>query len=164
MKAPVLSIALCVLGVVALAGGAEEEQPVAKTVVFVCAHGNVKSLIAALWFERLAEERGLPIRAVSRGVAPETPVPPAVVAYLAADGLTVGAFEPRALAPEDVEAAERVVMIGVAPPSWVAGTARAVETWDGIPPTSEGYAESRDAMRKRIVALLESLAGPGPAR
>ena len=35
-------------------------------VVFVCEHGTVKSVMAALWFNRLATERKLPFRAVSR--------------------------------------------------------------------------------------------------
>jgi hypothetical protein len=34
-----------------------------------------------------------------------------------------------------------------------------VERWDGIPPASQGYAASRDAMLERIATLLDSLAG-----
>ena len=39
-------------------------------VLFVCGHGNVKSLMAASYFNQLVGERRLPFRAVSRGSAP----------------------------------------------------------------------------------------------
>ena len=34
-----------------------------------------------------------------------------------------------------------------------------LEAWDGIPPASEDYAASRDALRARIEALLKALEG-----
>ena len=46
-------------------------------VVFVCEHGSVKSLVAQEWFNRRAKERGLAVRAVSRGITPDASVPPA---------------------------------------------------------------------------------------
>lgn len=39
-----------------------------NTIVFVCLHGSVKSQMASAHFNRVARERGLPFRAVSRGV------------------------------------------------------------------------------------------------
>jgi arsenate reductase (thioredoxin) len=39
-------------------------------VLFVCEHGNVKSLMAASYFNQLARERRLPFQAVSRGSPP----------------------------------------------------------------------------------------------
>jgi protein-tyrosine-phosphatase len=143
---------------------APNERAVPGTVVFVCAHGNVKSLIASQWFNRRAAERGLAVRAVSRGVAPENPVPPAIAGRLRQDGFDVTGFEARALAPADAEGASRMVMIGVEPPSWVGVTGRPVETWDGIPPASESYEASRDALRARIEALLDTLKKGKPAR
>jgi hypothetical protein len=41
-----------------------------KTIVFVCLHGSVNSQMAAAYFNRAANERGLSYMAVSRGVAP----------------------------------------------------------------------------------------------
>lgn len=38
-------------------------------VLFVCEHGNVRSLMAASYFNQLAQERRLLFRAVSRGTA-----------------------------------------------------------------------------------------------
>src|SRR5262249_61809100 len=79
-------------------------------VVFVCEHGNVKSLIAREWFNRLAAERGLPVRAVSRGLSPEASVPPAIAERLRRDGFDVSGFETRALEPRDVVHAARLGM------------------------------------------------------
>ena len=128
--------------------------PLPGTVVFVCAHGNVKSLIASRWLGRLAGERGLAVRSVSRGLEPENPVPAPVAERLAEEGLDVSGYEAHALAPADLEGASRVVLIGVEPPPWLRAAGVEVEEWVGIPPASEGYDESRDALRGRIEALL----------
>ena len=45
--------------------------PTPATVVFVCEHGAAKSLIATLYFNKLAAERGLAARAAFRGVDPQ---------------------------------------------------------------------------------------------
>ena len=74
-------------------------------VVFVCEHGSAKSLVAASLFERMARERGVEARAISRGTAPDASVPPAVVEALRADGFDVAAFRPQALTGADVAAA-----------------------------------------------------------
>ena len=63
-------------------------------VVFVCEHGAAKSILAATYFNQLAERSGLPVRAVARGTAPEAEVPRAVVEGLKRDG-----FAPCTLIP-----------------------------------------------------------------
>src|SRR5262245_16680464 len=141
-----------------------QPQPPSGPVVFVCEHGNVKSLIAREWFNRLAAERGLRLRAVSRGLSPEASVPPAIAERLRGDGFDVGGFEPRALGPGDVVRAARLVMIGAEPPPWTASADVPVERWDGIPPASERYEASRDALRERIAALVDSLARASSGR
>jgi protein-tyrosine-phosphatase len=127
-------------------------------VVFVCEHGSGKSLIASEWFNRLAGERGLVVRAAARGLSPE-PAPARIAEQLRADGFDVDGFQPSALIPADLAGAPRVVMIGAEPPAWASAAEVPVERWDGIPPASQGYAASRDAMLERIATLLDSLAG-----
>jgi protein-tyrosine-phosphatase len=134
----------------------------AASVVFVCEHGNVKSLIAKEWFNRLAAERGLAVRAISRGLAPESPVPPGIARRLKDDGFDVATFEARALAPADVDGAVRLVMIGADTPPWARRPGLAVQHWRDIPPASESYEASRDALKERIAALLSSLGSPPP--
>jgi arsenate reductase (thioredoxin) len=146
---------LAVMAVLAFDG----RSPAEPTVLFVCEHGNVKSLIAREWFNRLAASRGLRVRSVSRGLRPEAGVPPPIAAWLERDGFDVRRFEARALAEADLEHASRVVMIGVEAPPWLAGARLPVDRWEGIPAASESYTASRDALRSRIVALLDVLAG-----
>jgi protein-tyrosine-phosphatase len=42
-----------------------------KTIIFVCEHGAAKSVIAAAYFNRFAEQRGLNLRAAARGTNPD---------------------------------------------------------------------------------------------
>ena len=130
--------------------------PSSRPIVFVCEHGTVKSVMAAHWFNRLAAERNLPFRAISRGVAPDAAIPPAMAGNLVADGFDVTAFTPEPLAAADVASALQVVMIGAKSP--LLADAPAVVRWDDIPPASTDYAASRDAMRARMGALLDRLA------
>jgi len=147
----------------AVASGQEKQKPSGgpATVVFVCHHGNAKSLIATQWFNRLAAERGVTVRALARGMEPETPVPAGIAAKLGRDGFDVERYEPRGFSSVDLDGASRVVLIGVEPPPWIKDKKVPVDRWEGIPPASEGYDASRDAMRERIVALLNTLVTPG---
>lgn len=138
-----------------------EKQPAARAVhaevVFVCAHGNAKSLIASSWFNRLADERGMGVRSVARGLTPENPVPALIAERLRQEGIEVAGFEARSLTPKDLDDRSRVILIGVHAPPW-ARDGLEIETWDGIPPASENYEASRDALRTRTEKLLHDLA------
>ena len=132
------------------------------TVVFVCEHGTVKSVIAAEIFNKRAAERKLAVRAVSRGVSPDERIPEGVAANLAHDGYDVAGFKAKALTKDDVAGASHVVAIGVDPPL-LAG-AKGVSRWTDVPPASTRYAEARDAMAKRVEALLDTVAVAGAPR
>jgi protein-tyrosine-phosphatase len=128
--------------------------PPPPAIVFVCEHGSVKSLIARQWFERMAAQRRLAARAESRGLTPDSAVPPPIMERLRADGFDVTAFRPRALAPSDLEGVARLVLIGVEAPPWAARPGRVVEKWEGVPPASEDYEAARDELKRRIEGLL----------
>lgn len=130
-------------------------------VVFVCEHGSAKSLIAREWFDRLARERGLPVRGASMGVAPDAAVPATIVEALGRDGFDVRAFVPERAATATLEGASLVVAIGLERPGALpVAPGVAVEVWDGIPPTSPRYEATRDAIKARIGALLDRLEAP----
>lgn len=133
-------------------------------VVFVCEHGSAKSLVAASFFDRLARERGIAARAVSRGTAPDAAVPTAVVDALRSDGFDVAAFKPRLLEDADVAAADRVVAIGVDLGEVGANARAGVIRWDDIPPFSASYPKSREALLSHIGSLLEELERRRPGR
>jgi protein-tyrosine-phosphatase len=131
----------------------------ATKVVFVCEHGNVKSLMAASYFNQLAARRGLPFHAVSRGVAPDsTTVPKAIVAGLHTDGFDVGDFHPAKVTSADVAGAVRTVAIGTDLPASVRVDEQTIESWTDVPPASSDYDAARAALKAHIAALLDRLA------
>jgi protein-tyrosine-phosphatase len=129
----------------------------ADKVVFVCEHGSVKSLMAQEWFNRLARERGLELRAVSRGMTPDAAVSDVVAAFLKREGFDVDGFKPAALARDDLSGAWRVVALGTdTSPVTASGTVR-VDAWDDIPPAQGDYGRTSEAIRRRVEALLSTL-------
>jgi protein-tyrosine-phosphatase len=132
------------------------------TVVFVCEHGSAKSLVAASFFERLARERGLKARVLSRGTLPDPAVPEAVVRALGDDGFDVASFQPQALTEADLRGASRAVAIGVDISDLAARTGTSVARWDDIPPVSASYPAARAAIVSRVESLLRDLEKAGP--
>jgi chromate transporter len=149
---PALIAAAGIVGVLLMGPRLGAPAPAPERVVFVCEHGSVKSLVAAEWFNRLAREQGLSLRAVSRGITPDATVPPAIVQAMARDGFDVAGFRPQALAEGDRRGA-RVVSLGAAIPR----SGAKVETWSDVPPATQDFAASRDAIKRRIEKLLAEI-------
>jgi protein-tyrosine-phosphatase len=125
------------------------------TVLFVCEHGAAKSVIAAAEFNRLAEQRGLAWRATFRGTNPEASIAPAVSASLVRDGMKVQG-QPTLVTAADVESAAQVVTFANQLPVTVPnGRTR---DWNDIPSTGADLAGAREAIRQRVVRLLDELA------
>jgi arsenate reductase len=125
-------------------------------VVFVCEHGSVKSLIAMLYFNRSAQERGLPYRAVARGTAPEPGVPVSVREGLHAAGFEVSEFVPQLFKASDVDNASLVVSFDQDIEKTVGGRARHLR-WDSLPAVLANYARGRDEIVRHVDALLDEL-------
>jgi arsenate reductase (thioredoxin) len=129
-----------------------------EQVLFVCERGNVKSLMAASYFNQLAAERKLPVRAISRGVAPNsTVVPPAIVDGLQAEGIDVSEYRPQALSPDDASEAQHVVTIGTELPRPTQPTKVVIERWDDVPAASTNYTAASDSLRAHVRDLVERL-------
>ncbi|HEV2761590.1 MAG TPA: hypothetical protein VGV38_01250 [Pyrinomonadaceae bacterium] len=126
-----------------------------QTVVFVCEHGSAKSVVAAAHFNRLAGERGLAMRAVSRGTDPDAEIAPNAAAGLRTDDLVVVERVPAKLSQADAAGAARVVTFCELPAAYV--TTAPVERWDGVPPVSEDYEKARDEIVERLKRLLGDL-------
>ena len=160
-------IALVALAGASLLGACRSASPartsrIAPLVVFVCDHGNVKSLIAASLFNQMAAARGLPVRAESRGLNPEEGVPAPIAAALTHEGIDLSTFRSRALSREDAKAADRVIAIGVDLASFRGDAGRPIEEWMDVPPASVDYPASRAALVRHIEALLGELQGKRP--
>ncbi|WP_225164493.1 hypothetical protein [Bradyrhizobium sp. BRP56] len=126
-----------------------------KIVVFVCLHGVVNSQMAAAYFNKAAQERGLRFRAVSRGIDLYRSVPVRVQDGLALDGLEA-ANTPQQLTIDDMAAADQVVAFDQLP----ADRRRRADVtyWSGIPLGIDDYGSARDQIVRRIDALIPTLA------
>lgn len=152
----IVVLALTVL--VASAMSAAQADPPARQVLFVCEHGNVKSLMAASYFNELARARSLPFKAVSRGSAPDSDtVPDFVKKQLSAEGFDVSQFHPAAASAADVSKSDLVVTIGAQLPAEASVKAAQVEQWNDVPPASSDYANSSAALKAHVSELLERL-------
>lgn len=121
-------------------------------VLFLCQYGGAKSVLAAAYFNRIAEERGLAYAAIAAAAEePYDAVPQAVADYLERDGIDVRSFKPRQVAAEDVAEAAKVVTIDC--------TLAGVESdrWDDVPKVSEDLERSAAAIRRHVEALADEL-------
>ena len=126
------------------------------TVLFVCEHGTVKSLLAKLLFERYAVAAGLDMRAISRGSAADSAVPKWMRSKLEGAGLALADFQPRQLAAQDLADASHVVSFDLA--TGVTAAAKAPRAqWDALPAASTDFDASRTAIDARVRALVDSL-------
>lgn len=126
-----------------------------STIVFVCEHGAAKSIVAAAYFNKLATERGSPVRAVPRGTHPDQALSPQTVQGLHEDGLVPGESIPQELSLADLESAERVITFCNLPVEYQHKAV--IELWDGVPPVSENYEQARDAILTKLNQLLSQL-------
>lgn len=130
-------------------------------VVFVCEHGSSRSLLAASLFNRMAEERGLSVRALSRAASEKTAdqsVPAPLAKQMAADGFQVEDFKPKALTVSEASTAKRIVTLQF-DESVEAAKEAPVERWSDIGSPSREYANTKRAIASHIGALLDQLKG-----
>lgn len=125
-------------------------------VVFVCEHGAAKSVVAAAYFNRLAQEHHLPLRAVARGVTPQDQLSTSAMNGLRADGVTSDVTKPSALSREEAQSALRVVSF-LPLPAGMTGERPPIE-WDDVPATGDGYDIARDTIVEHVKVLFEELA------
>jgi protein-tyrosine-phosphatase len=124
-------------------------------VVFVCEHGAAKSLIAAVYFNKLATERGLPVRAAFRGVTPQDELSVRAVTGLREDGLAVPNEKPSSVATDDVTRATHIFAIGCTLPGAATSSGKAAN-WNDVP-DDRGYPAMRDAIVAHVRALLDEI-------
>jgi arsenate reductase len=144
---------------------APKRQPAdSQTIVFVCEHGTAKSVLAMVHFTRLAHERGLAVRAVSRGTAPDPALPAFMVAGLRTDGFDVGSFSPSRFGERDVLSATLIVSFDQPDVASVVRGRVPVVRWDQLPSVTANYPVARAAIARRVEALVDSLTGARPPR
>jgi arsenate reductase len=154
-----LILLLPVFGACATATAGDGPRTPAKTsILFLCPYGGAKSVIAASYFNRLAEQQALPYVAVAAAAEePYAAVPAPVAELLQREGFDVRTFKPRHVASEDVNGAAKVVSIDCNLDAVDLGGA-IVERWDDVPKVSDGVDASAAAIRRNVETLVEVLA------
>lgn len=137
-----------------------QKQP---TILFMCPHGAAKSVLASAYFQRLAKERGLNVRVDSAGTEPDPTVSPAVASHLKRQGYRIPVAKPRKATAEEVTAADVVISIGC-DLSGLPAPHGQLQRWDEVPALSEDFGAADEAIRKRVVALVEELLAANPPK
>lgn len=151
-----------------VASGASAQQPAsahvtsakAPTVLFMCPHGAAKSVLASAYFQRAAKERGLNVRVLAAGTEPDAEVAPAVVSHLMKAGYDVPVSKPRLVTSADLAAADVVISLGCDLKD-IPVSAGKLRKWDEVPAPSENFAAADDAIRQRVIALVDELIRTG---
>ena len=118
--------------------------------------GRGRGVIAAAYFNKLAAERGLPDRAIYRGANPSAELSAAALEGLRKDGVAVPTTSPSAITTDDVNTATHIFAIGCTLPQHAASSGKA-ENWSDVPELGDGYAPTRDAIKRHVEHLLDQL-------
>jgi arsenate reductase len=128
----------------------------AQKVAFVCLHGSAKSLIAAEYFNRLAREKSLALRATTAGPEPDPEVPANVVEGMKARGIDVHAYRPTLVAAEQLTDADLIVSFACDAARTLA-PGKAEERWDECPAVSDDFDVAWKFITGRVDTLVERL-------
>src|SRR5262245_1840431 len=150
-----MTASIVLFALLSAAASSGSQTATSPSVVFVCEHGAAKSLIASLYFNKLAAERKLPVRAAFRAVTPQDDLSVRAVEGLKADGFTIPDQKPTAIASGDVERATHIFAIGCQLPAAASKSGKAA-SWDDVP-DDRGYPAMRDAIVRHINALLDQI-------
>lgn len=132
------------------------EDRAMKTVLFVCVHNSGRSQMAEAFFNWLARGKA---RVISAGTDPAAAVDPTVVEVMREVGIDISDKKPKALTPETVEQADRVVTMGcglegMCPATWVETEDWGLDDPKGKP--IEKVREIRDEIRARVSQMVEA--------
>lgn len=126
-----------------------------STILFLCPHHAAKSVIAAEYFNRLAQQKGLPWVADSAGTEPDDVVSPVVVDLLKQENIDVSQHQPRRVTADELQTAARIISMGCTADELDMSPTR-IEQWN-IPAVSQNPKGARDAILAHIEALVAEL-------
>jgi protein-tyrosine-phosphatase len=130
-----------------------------RKVAFVCLHGSAKSLIAAEYFNRLAHQKGLKMRATTSGPEPDPEVPPNVVEGMRKRGFDVGRYRPTLISAKALADADLIVSFACDAGRKLAPGAKE-ERWDECPAVSDDFDIAWEFITTRVESLVDRLAPP----
>lgn len=126
-----------------------------RTFIFACVHNAGRSQMSAALFNRYADLSKA--RAVSAGTQPAERVHPVVVDAMREVGIDLSSAKPQKLTSELAQGADMLITMGCGEECpYVPGLRR--EDWPLPDPKGQGIEtvrETRDEIRKRVIALLK---------
>jgi len=128
-----------------------------QKVAFVCLHGSAKSLIAAEYFNWLAREKSLPVRATTSGPEPDPEVPGNVVDGMSSRGIDVKSYKPTLIAADQLKDTDLIVSFACDAGRKLA-PGKSEERWDECPAVSDDFDIAWDFITGRVDQLMERLA------
>lgn len=128
-----------------------------ERILFLCPHNAAKSVIAATYFNLMADTIGLDYIAESGGTQPSDSVMPVVVEMLRREGADVSGFRPRHVTVEQLHSATRIISIGSGGADDFGVDPARMEQWNDIPTVSATPEEARAAIRERVARLVAAL-------
>jgi protein-tyrosine-phosphatase len=130
-----------------------------QRVAFVCLHGSAKSLIAAEYFNRLAREKSVTLRATTSGPEPDSEVPDNVIEGMKARGFDVATYKPTRISADQLTDADLIVSFACDAGRRLApGTTE--ERWDECPAVSDDFDIAWNFITGRVDTLFTRLTQP----
>lgn len=134
-----------------------------KTVLFVCVHNAGRSQMAEAFTNKLAQERGLPVRALSAGTVAGEEINPVAVAVMQEAGVSMEGQKPKQLTQTMADSADRIITMGCgvyaeACPARI----HLSEDWGLDDPKGqpvEKVRAIRDEIKAKVEALLSEVGG-----
>ena len=124
--------------------------------LFLCPHNAAKSVLAAAYFNQLAQRDDLPFLADSAGTEPETAVSPVVCAMLAYDGIDVSSYIPRQVTRQDMQTSAYIITMGCDAEDLGVAPERII-VWSDVPPVSQQPEQARAVIRAHVERLIAEL-------
>lgn len=132
-----------------------------KTVLFVCVHNAGRSQMAEAFVNKLAEERGLPVRGESAGTEAGERVNPLAVQAMSELGISMDGQKPKQLTQDLADASERIITMGCGvDAASCPARIHLSEDWGLDDPAGkaiEKVREIRDQIRSRVEELLADM-------
>ncbi len=125
-----------------------------KKVLFVCVHNSGRSQMAEAFFNELTKGK---IMAFSAGTAPAPAVDPTVVEVMKEAGIDLSRNFPKALTPDMLDGAVRVITMGCGVEGICPATFTETEDWDLEDPKGqpiEKVRKIRDNIKARVETIL----------
>jgi protein-tyrosine-phosphatase len=132
-----------------------------KKVVYVCTHNAGRSQMAEALTNKIAIERGIPVRALSAGTIAGDQLNPSAVEAMEEIGISMAGHAPKLLTAEILEGADRVITMGCGVDAQACPARFLVtEDWGLDDPKGqpiEKVRAIRDLIKERVELLLSEM-------